>query len=913
MSSRTYANRRNNIVTDPEPKTSSVLINEELPEEYRVSEEILKQPISKSMNECKKVIELSKHKIDIYWFKGTLDTQLVEYQKPNKIKYPKEIKSPRITSYIQYQGYEATKIQSLIRSYQSRRRQEWLSALQDRIRKYNKAQYTHDETRLLLFYNVKPCPQWMKYEANDVDYNKMKYRDLRKLCRIRGIDSIGKKHELVSRLSLPRSRICPVCAAVAIQGAYRRYKMNQWIKSGRKKHDDADLNYNENISIHLLNKLRVKLDLIRKSILYVENRLRDIKEKYAELGTRPSKEDFRKQSALKSYIRRRKKDKFAVDKVIIVRMKLKAVEGHVLTAPPLHESQLQRGAATLIQTIFRILLAKKESVRRRTRRSKRVRLRNTNRINMLVAQRKKYWTRINAELAERQRVASTMIQCTWRSMKARMELQRRKEVKARRFLQRVWRGCIARHGIVWIKRKEREQNRFRHRVLFRLSNQIAVWALNGWLTYVKQEQLWRQRLYLARQIAEAKWKMHCAIRIQRATTVFLKARQSKIDPILARLHPRLLNLANYFIATLDWQTFVHELVEDAKARQNPELKVIQDAQRLNMHLPLMELDLNDEFVWRAVEKWISWRPCPLGPVGMLIPTCFWYFIAEVNEHYKDYDTLTRYTCEVVQRCQEEGMIAQLTRLLLSDSYDWPHKRWNKLNKKNRRSVMNLHAQKRDKASFSYLRWFIDGEDLCGHCGALLSWDQNGKCAICKKHRYEMETSSEASRVKKYRLGNRDGSHGKRPVIFGVENIQEPVFDFLCHAAFCIHAPVGHWRRLMPKTQIWEESRNKIESIVEHLTIHNIHTIGSLWISILSGEFQTLPIEKKLMKKIMFLMKQLHIDIMTWVSTGQQPTGSIIVEDSNSDFLPNIPSVMMTKPSMYGGRSRLSSRGAYRRR
>ena len=76
----------------------------------------------------------------------------------------------------------------------------------------------------------------------------MKYRDLRKLCRIRGIDSIGKKHELVSRLSLPRSRICPVCAAVAIQGAYRRYKMNQWIKSGRKKHDDADLNYNENMN-----------------------------------------------------------------------------------------------------------------------------------------------------------------------------------------------------------------------------------------------------------------------------------------------------------------------------------------------------------------------------------------------------------------------------------------------------------------------------------------------------------------------------------------------------------------------------------------------------------------------------------------------------------------------------------------
>ena len=98
---------------------------------------------------------------------------------------------------------------------------------------------------------------------------------------------------------------------------------------------------------------------------------------------------------------------------------------------------------------------------------------------MLVEQRRKYWTRVNAELSERQRISAVIIQCAWKSMCARVELQRRKEIKARRFLQRVWRGCLARHGVVWQKRKDREQNRFRHRVLFRISNQIAVWALNG--------------------------------------------------------------------------------------------------------------------------------------------------------------------------------------------------------------------------------------------------------------------------------------------------------------------------------------------------------------------------------------------------------------------------------------------------
>ena len=49
-------------------------------EDDQVPKEILRQPISKSMDQCAKLIKLSKHKIDIYWFKGTLESQLAKYK-----------------------------------------------------------------------------------------------------------------------------------------------------------------------------------------------------------------------------------------------------------------------------------------------------------------------------------------------------------------------------------------------------------------------------------------------------------------------------------------------------------------------------------------------------------------------------------------------------------------------------------------------------------------------------------------------------------------------------------------------------------------------------------------------------------------------------------------------------------------
>ena len=71
------------------------------------------------------------------------------------------------------------------------------------------------------------------------------------------------------------------------------------------------------------------------------------------------------------------------------------------------------------------------------------------------------------------------------------------------------------------------------------------------------------------------------------------------------------------------------------------------------------------------------------------------------------------------------------------------------------------------------------------------------------------------------------------------------------------------------------------------------------------------IEYQSMTLSVFLMKKLHVEIKTWVSTGKKPTGSIIVEEGDSTMVPNVPSILMVAPSMHGGRSRLSSRGTYK--
>lgn len=814
--------------------------------EYVAPPEVLGQPISKSMDGCRAVIKEMKHKIDIVWFKGTLANHLESY-KHRACKYPSsDIPSPRLETIKRFKGREITKINSLVRSYQSRRRQERKLESQARIRQYNKEQFVHEKTKLIIFYNVRPCERW----------------------RLRKSDQWIKK-------------ACSVCAAVVIQGAVRRHRAeNKLNRVSCGPESKNILHYKKRTHI-----LRCKLDNMRASLVFYEIKLRRMKACLPE-GERPTKEDFRKQSAIKAIVRRRKKDVRRLDQELIRRLELKPKEGHVLTTPPLPPSKHIDGTATIIQTRCRMFMAARRIVERRQKRAKRLRSKHELRLRIQANHRTQYWTFVNNNLLERKYYGARRIQCAWRSMKARVELLRRKQVRARRFIQRVWRGCLARHGVVHTMQMERERRRFRHKILYSQSRQGAVWALKTWREFVVQEQLWKTRLYLACQIANSKWQTHCAIRIQRKTRYFLRRRKHHLQKLLPYLHPRLRTLCEQLIKSRNWHQFAQEIIKDCKSRNNPEPRLVMDAERIGFPLPLINIEENDTFVMDSIHRWCSWRPNPLPGTAGLIPSCFHYLIQRVNEQYMDYASLMDASCNVIQHLQEENMIKQLANLILCDTNDWPFKRWEGLGKAHRRIAMNRLAIQKDRSSYAYLRWFLDGEDLCGHCGALLSWNKLGKCKICSKSRYEMETSSVASRTSKYRLGNRSV---KRPRIHGLEHVREPVFDFLCHAAFCVHAPAGHWRRLMPKVQCWEESRASIENIIVILERHNIKTIGSLWISVTSGEFSTLNIDHQLYKKIVKLLKMLHVEILTWLETGHEPSGSIILEDYDSTFLPAIPS------------------------
>ena len=102
---------------------------------------------------------------------------------------------------------------------------------------------------------------------------------------------------------------------------------------------------------------------------------------------------------------------------------------------------------------------------------------------------------------------------------------------------------------------------------------------------------------------------------------------------------------------------------------------------------------------------------------------------------------------------------------------------------------------------------------------------------------------------------------------------------------------------MPKTKAWEDSRGMVEQMIRRLHKQNIRTIGSLWLSVLSGEFQTLGFDREISAKIIRLLKMLHVEIMTWLQTGNVPTGSVIYADYDSTFLPEIPSRLSILPSI----------------
>lgn len=87
------------------------------------------------------------------------------------------------------------------------------------------------------------------------------------------------------------------------------------------------------------------------------------------------------------------------------------------------------------------------------------------------------------------------------------------------------------------------------------------------------------------------------------------------------------------------------------------------------------------------------------------------------------------------------------------------------------------------------------------------------------------------------------------------DVKEGVAELLRHAAMCVYAPAGHWRRLMPKWKVWEECRRALADPSQSvLSSYNIHTIGSLWLAKISGQLHSIPeLEPEMTEKLSRLM------------------------------------------------------------
>ena len=158
----------------------------------------------------------------------------------------------------------------------------------------------------------------------------------------------------------------------------------------------------------------------------------------------------------------------------------------------------------------------------------------------------------------------------------------------------------------------------------------------------------------------------------------------------------------------------------------------------------------------------------------------------------------------------------------------------------------------------------------------------GICRVCGAKRFEAPTEASSLGVhRKVRLpplGSRRGLSSRRG-IDGIGDIREGVSELLQHAAFCVHAPSGHWRRLASKTDVWEEARSQLAGPTEALLAgYGITTIGSLWISMYTNQLASLPgidprMAEKLTRLLGFLEAHMAEEIMA-------PEENEILEDES---------------------------------
>ncbi len=123
-----------------------------------------------------------------------------------------------------------------------------------------------------------------------------------------------------------------------------------------------------------------------------------------------------------------------------------------------------------------------------------------------------------------------------------------------------------------------------------------------------------------------------------------------------------------------------------------------------------------------------------------------------------------------------------------------------------------------------------------------------------------------ARNERGRLGTRRGE-AARPGLMGIGDLEEGVEELVRHAAFAVHAPTGHWRRLTPKWEVWQEATQTLAvPALEVLQAHGIVTLGSLWLSRLAGQLPNLGLNVRLLRKLdrllIFLADHMYLELLT---------------------------------------------------
>jgi ribosomal protein L40E len=532
------------------------------------------------------------------------------------------------------------------------------------------------------------------------------------------------------------------------------------------------------------------------------------------------------------------------------------------------------------------------------------------------------WAFLLGEYHRFRREAAQRIQGAFRASVAKGIVQKARRWKAIHMLQPWWRGTWARMFTVANLKQQRRVEQLTRRVMARMKYSGLLYTLHTWHANVVEIKLNRDRLFLLRQIADQKWVRCCAIRIQASWRRFYYTQINgahhihsvefspaslRIQKLRKQLHPRLVQLVSQLEKTGNADEFAIDLLGSVEMWQNPEQSIILASKiELGNRIPLEPLPLQkmQEWIENTMKRTLLWRPQPLDCIGFTdkdegphdhqacrcnpfarvslhragfcrgkigLPHVIWFpFIHVVQKYFQAVEKMREIQRDVVQALQEKRMMETLGCLILADTSDrgnrfgHTHTRWSKKSVITR-SRMNNRALKRDNKQHDYIRWFVKDVDTCAKCNALLSWKAaNGKCQVCNTSRLQAPTMSSTlqSKLLLPPLGSRRGVKSRKG-LSGVGDIEESINELIYHASFCCYAPAGHWRRLMPKWKVWEESRIHLaEPTRKVLLIYNISTIGSLWLSKISGQLESIPeLNDEIVQKLCRLMEFLSDYIM----------------------------------------------------